>query len=31
VLLLGEQREGATVHADLAASLQSLGIAFDCP
>lgn len=31
VLLLGEQREGATVHADLSVSLQDLGVAFDCP
>jgi hypothetical protein len=31
VLVLGEQREGATVHADLSVSLQALGIAFDCP
>jgi hypothetical protein len=31
VLLVGEQGEGVTVHADLAVSLQDLGIAFDCP
>lgn len=31
VLTVGEQREGATVHADLSVSLRDLGIAFDCP
>lgn len=31
VLVIGEPREGVTVHADLSVSLQSLGIAFDCP
>lgn len=31
VLQLGEQREGATVHADLSVSLPDLGITFDCP
>lgn len=31
VLTVGEQREGAAVHADLSVSLADLGIAFDCP
>jgi hypothetical protein len=31
VLLIGEQRDGATVHADLSVSLRDVGISFDCP